>query len=156
MEKLRDGCLWVFSYIKPQLNVVRLAERLVVYGSFPTSNHNGLPTLRFRLPVVYGSFPTSNHNVRYPYLAAYRLFMGLFLHQTTTYTDYWDARDGCLWVFSYIKPQLNGRTVFPCKVVYGSFPTSNHNYRTKHEADRRLFMGLFLHQTTTVVNPARR
>ena len=63
---LREGaalrCLWVFSYIKPQLPFRRSLRLGVVYGSFPTSNHNCLTPRITELCVVYGSFPTSNHN----------------------------------------------------------------------------------------------
>ena len=77
-------CLWVFSYIKPQPVDCRARGYLVVYGSFPTSNHNRGRGRAYDYAVVYGSFPTSNHNT-YRYRTMYiQLFMGLFLHQTTT------------------------------------------------------------------------
>ena len=77
-------CLWVFSYIKPQPLRDSGEEVLVVYGSFPTSNHNAVLLL----------------------LIVALLFMGLFLHQTTTRLALLARRFRCLWVFSYIKPQL--------------------------------------------------
>ena len=142
-------CLWVFSYIKPQQDRADIEKEFVVYGSFPTSNHN-----RQRLRLLQR-----------------RLFMGLFLHQTTTLSMYRSANGrclwvfsyikpqrthscpflsvSCLWVFSYIKPQLKTSQVYIRKVVYGSFPTSNHNTWSAVVEVALLFMGLFLHQTTT-------
>ena len=100
------------------------------------------------------------------------LFMGLFLHQTTTSSISSSPRNGCLWVFSYIKPQpwpCAHRSARRClwvfsyikpqlaavefrvvDVVYGSFPTSNHNWFRGPCTPFKLFMGLFLHQTTTL------
>ena len=143
------SCLWVFSYIKPQQLVCNLYPFLVVYGSFPASNHNYVVVVLAAELVVYGSFPTSNHNVGSKTIAAVKLFMGLFLHQTTTRGGLLIMTTSCLWVFSYIKPQ-HGHTV-DCYhgVVYGSFPTSNHNHFDTRNFIVPLFMGLFLHQTTT-------
>ena len=100
------GCLWVFSYIKPQRRWATFRTRAVVYGSFPTSNHNYIRVFHNKRQVVYGSFPTSNHNLHAAVQCTYQLFMGLFLHQTTTHRSIWRSLICCLWVFSYIKPQL--------------------------------------------------
>ena len=187
------GCLWVFSYIKPQPVEGGTRYVFVVYGSFPTSNHNGSLGCSSSTRVVYGSFPTSNHNHIGLRVVVAELFMGLFLHQTTTllhlgklslsclwvfsYIKPQPSRyvqttaKGCLWVFSYIKPQLQGDRQGSSLVVYGSFPTSNHNYplclcpwlpvvygsfpTSNHNITLPLmrlgvlFMGLFLYQTTT-------
>ena len=55
----------------------------------------------------------------------------------------------CISYYSYIKPQ-------PCKVekqkhyvVYRTIPTSNHNFLLQLSILRRLYIVLFLHQTTT-------
>ena len=122
---------------------------VVVYGSFPTSNHNSTINGKVRMEVVYGSFPTSNHNVLPTVVANRLLFMGLFLHQTTTESQRHRHINSCLWVFSYIKPQHKVGSLGQLCVVYGSFPTSNHNQLSALQQRRRLFMGLFLHQTTT-------
>ena len=148
------GCLWVFSYIKPQQGVSYLFHLRVVYGSFPTSNHNIKVTDVSCLRVVYGSFPTSNHNRSRIIARISSLFMGLFLHQTTTRVTVSMYSRSCLWVFSYIKPQRNHRPGCLRRVVYGSFPTSNHNYQLIVLTADQLFMGLFLHQTTTCRRPA--
>ena len=66
-------CISLFSYIKPQRKQINGTQFIVVYLSFPTSNHN-LPTRAKNLPtVVYLSFPTSNHNPGelLPYLIAF-------------------------------------------------------------------------------------
>ena len=148
-ETVQLCCLWVFSYIKPQHPSGSGFLGCVVYGSFPTSNHNLSRLSVASLTVVYGSFPTSNHNFRVEVPYQLRLFMGLFLHQTTTGgravplcerclwvfsyikpqrpTVRCCALLSCLWVFSYIKPQLSVSSKVLCRVVYGSFPTSNHN-----------------------------
>ena len=34
-------------------------------------------------------------------------------------------------------------------VVYRTIPTSNHNHRVKNKVSRKLYIVLFLHQTTT-------
>ena len=78
------------------------------------------------------------------------LFMGLFLHQTTTLYNSLYSIMCCLWVFSYIKPQHLRAYIQKLSVVYGSFPTSNHNHILISALVNVLFMGLFLHQTTTV------
>ena len=57
---------------------------------------------------------------------------------------------GCLPVFSYIKPQRNWPSCNGVRVVYQSFPTSNHNCLVHLLPHTSLFTSLFLHQTTTV------
>ena len=143
------GCLWVFSYIKPQLRGYLWWCRQGVYGSFPTSNHNLRLSASVPLLGVYGSFPTSNHNTKAGAFACFAVFMGLFLHQTTTVRRLCAVAEWCLWVFSYIKPQLCPSCLVSKAGVYGSFPTSNHNRRRLKRFEEKVFMGLFLHQTTT-------
>ena len=142
-------CLWVFSYIKPQRSSSASTCSCVVYGSFPTSNHNLKSRKSCTTPLFMGLF--LHQTTTLWRLCGYpaSLFMGLFLHQTTTNRCNISSRRGCLWVFSYIKPQ-HYRASGPKKsVVYGSFPTSNHNASTPTHGPTTLFMGLFLHQTTT-------
>ena len=100
-----------------------------------------------------------------------KVFICLFLHQTTTYRPLGSSPSGCLSVYSYIKPQLSGDCIavnfgvylsiptsnhnslvlltFECKGVYLSIPTSNHNSRLSPLASSSVFICLFLHQTTT-------
>ena len=56
---------------------------------------------------------------------------------------------GCLSSCSYIKPQQNLTKTDSIKVVYHLVPTSNHNCRVIMPRHGRLFIILFLHQTTT-------
>ena len=165
------GCLWSFSYIKPQPYAARGRRCLVVYGLFPTSNHNSHTREVGGGEVVYGLFPTSNHNCSVTYsksgllfmvfflhqtttniiqfwLSAL-LFMVFFLHQTTTWRGVFPLPSRCLWSFSYIKPQPPGIDGRRRLVVYGLFPTSNHNHDVHRVVHIELFMVFFLHQTTT-------
>ena len=84
-HRLNDGCICLFSYIKPQLGRRLLAVVTVVYVCFPTSNHNSSPSSLFRTRVVYVCFPTSNHNMKRRTISNIRLYMSVFLHQTTTF-----------------------------------------------------------------------
>ena len=100
----------------------------VVYLSIPTSNHNGEIVNRHDAAVVYLSIPTSNHNFLwskfnsnklYIYLFLHQtttgcgrgftekeLYIYLFLHQTTTELQYYQTLFRCISIYSYIKPQL--------------------------------------------------
>ena len=77
----------------------------VVYHLVPTSNHNRYRNYPKDYFVVYHLVPTSNHNM--PIYSEYRtkLFIILFLHQTTTQRQYNAFFQGCLSSCSYIKPQ---------------------------------------------------
>ena len=78
------GCICLYSYIKPQPEFSCSQLLLVVYVSIPTSNHNPCNINDYFFHVVYVSIPTSNHNLALPSLSRRRLYMSLFLHQTTT------------------------------------------------------------------------
>ena len=77
-------CLSSCSYIKPQLSLMDLAIKPVVYHLVPTSNHNKEHGVIIGIFVVYHLVPTSNHNCGVFTLGAGQLFIILFLHQTTT------------------------------------------------------------------------
>ena len=79
------------------------------------------------IQVVYRTIPTSNHNIRGATPRPYKLYIVLFLHQTTTktYTD--NLLAGCISYYSYIKPQQTLATRVRQQVVYRTIPTSNHN-----------------------------
>ena len=105
----RGRCISYYSYIKPQrflclgfflLVVYRTIPTSnhnntchhhcygsVVYRTIPTSNHNRCPTLNKLVGVVYRTIPTSNHNRRKRRRRNIRLYIVLFLHQTTTFTE---------------------------------------------------------------------
>ena len=99
-------CISYYSYIKPQHKrdvhyivgvvyrtiptsnhngwVVRMIKLCVVYRTIPTSNHNRCPTLNKLVGVVYRTIPTSNHNELPVFNIWWKLYIVLFLHQTTT------------------------------------------------------------------------
>ena len=144
-----SGCISYYSYIKPQLQ----------------------PLCRCYPPVVYRTIPTSNHNIFFCRVYRMPLYIVLFLHQTTTWKLYNLAIKGCISYYSYIKPQLWKQSFILFNVVYRTIPTSNHNYKTiglscasvvyrtiptsNHNSSlsaavaARLYIVLFLHQTTT-------
>ena len=99
------SCLSLYSYIKPQPTFLSYICTRVVYHSIPTSNHN-----------------TDSSDL---YLK--KLFITLFLHQTTTIKCVSRIIDGCLSLYSYIKPQRTSAKAYQVSVVYHSIPTSNHN-----------------------------
>ena len=100
------------------------------------------------------------------------LYIVLFLHQTTTVAVVIHACRCCISYYSYIKPQLLGKSSQDKTVVYRTIPTSNHNYsslwkniqyvvyRTIPTSNHNaltilhvmalLYIVLFLHQTTTL------
>ena len=104
------GCLWVFSYIKPQQNQCTILCTVGVYGSFPTSNHNIVREFIDICRVFMGLFLHQTTTALMIFARSRRVFMGLFLHQTTTLCRKINGTSWCLWVFSYIKPQLAART----------------------------------------------
>ncbi len=124
----RACCLPVFSYIKPQLLKVLSFLFLVVYQSFPTSNHNVRVVAVFCRNVVYQSFPTSNHNLTAIWLRAFQV-----VYQSFPTSNHNRA----------------AKRQEVAEVVYQSFPTSNHNPLYRNSASAVLFTSLFLHQTTT-------
>ena len=105
-ERKNNGCLSSCSYIKPQPSTETASLGSVVYHLVPTSNHNSLFSYFFTPFVVYHLVPTSNHNCIYFVLFYFKLFIILFLHQTTTKTFIELNNLRCLSSCSYIKPQL--------------------------------------------------
>ena len=57
----------------------------VVYRTIPTSNHNWKKVDVPSGGVVYRTIPTSNHNSSFAWSVSSKLYIVLFLHQTTTY-----------------------------------------------------------------------
>ena len=98
-------CISFVSYIKPQLFRGCCNVHVVVYLSFPTSNHNLRLRYVVRLSVVYLSFPTSNHNSHHFCIYPTLLYIFRFLHQTTTGTSAFWLKVCCISFVSYIKPQ---------------------------------------------------
>ena len=123
-----NWCLSVYSYIKPQhlsFSMHMIFWCLSVYSYIK-------PQLS----------PRFEHRCR-------RVFICLFLHQTTTVVGCNPSAWRCLSVYSYIKPQLL-LTFFKINLgVYLSIPTSNHNSVEEPPSTVAVFICLFLHQTTT-------
>ena len=144
------GCISYYSYIKPQQPYELSAGRYVVYRTIPTSNHN----------------------ITFAASSLLKLYIVLFLHQTTTLLLLWHSMSSCISYYSYIKPQLmmqHSRKERCCisyysyikpqlhyavhvdyLVVYRTIPTSNHNLVDVLDKDGKLYIVLFLHQTTTL------
>ena len=121
--------------------------------------------------VVYLYIPTSNHNPRSSRSTMARLYIFIFLHQTTTHIRLTLFDGCCISLYSYIKPQPYRAFTIPYLVVYLYIPTSNHNYHdfvvsthgvvylyiptSNHNSSRaigkvlELYIFIFLHQTTT-------
>ena len=120
-------CISLYSYIKPQLWSSSSSTRTVVYLYIPTSNHNGNSTDNSVSIVVYLYIPTSNHNAEGSFQKSYLLYIFIFLHQTTTKGVNRYTHNGCISLYSYIKPQLSEIRDIQYQVVYLYIPTSNHN-----------------------------
>ena len=99
----------------------------VVYLYIPTSNHNGreIPRGEGKLYIFIFLHQTTTNSLSMS--SQVELYIFIFLHQTTTQSAYYQANMRCISLYSYIKPQLvvEGEH-FPI-VVYLYIPTSNHN-----------------------------
>ena len=82
---LNTGCISLYSYIKPQHLTLLVCSLSVVYLYIPTSNHNITACRSILQDVVYLYIPTSNHNRNQAHNVLCRLYIFIFLHQTTTY-----------------------------------------------------------------------
>ena len=148
--QMRRGCILFYFYIKPQLfpsaspctrvvsysistsnhNLTRreCGLRIVVSYSISTSNHNYKLAPYKSAPVVSYSISTSNHNVGAALSYSSKLYLILFLHQTTTpsYTAYYHPT---LYLILFLHQTTTDRRKL--------------HHRTQ------LYLILFLHQTTT-------
>ena len=122
------GCISYYSYIKPQLSDAPVAVVKVVYRTIPTSNHNTVFCTSLLCCVVYRTIPTSNHNFRGEIDSSFRLYIVLFLHQTTTDNTDWSILGGLYIVLFLHQTTTLGRSVKKRCLLY---------------------IVLFLHQTTT-------
>ena len=77
------------------------------------------------------------------------LYLILFLHQTTTPQRLSLLIISCILFCFYIKPQLTEAKYYDKTVVSYFVSTSNHNDIQVHKLEDRLYLILFLHQTTT-------
>ena len=77
------------------------------------------------------------------------LYIFIFLHQTTTIPSTSISNVCCISLYSYIKPQPIRPKGRLNPVVYLYIPTSNHNSTTRYLFMIKLYIFIFLHQTTT-------
>ena len=100
-----SSCISYYSYIKPQPAVRPLSVHGVVYRTIPTSNHNVtlITLVRFLLYIVLFLHQTTTQTEFG--LVGDVLYIVLFLHQTTTYCLAVLVCRGCISYYSYIKPQ---------------------------------------------------
>ena len=142
-------CISYYSYIKPQLATKAMYAKQVVYRTIPTSNHNKNPIVGSYkvLYIVLFLHQTTTQTSR-P-IGRMLLYIVLFLHQTTTVSRIVFISFSCISYYSYIKPQHDTYQPYIMRVVYRTIPTSNHNLKKYIECPLRLYIVLFLHQTTT-------
>ena len=89
-NKICKSCISLYSYIKPQHCANNGNIQKVVYLYIPTSNHNNPDNILDWNVIVYLYIPTSNHNIVRIMVTYKRLYIFIFLHQTTTIqTIYW-------------------------------------------------------------------
>ena len=172
LQRFRECCLSSCSYIKPQRASSAGHRGKVVYHLVPTSNHNCRAMKMKLTKVVYHLVPTSNHNntndwvvavslfiilflhqtttINYHHIMGHELFIILFLHQTTTLVFLCFRSSRCLSSCSYIKPQPEP-SEYTCLLRCLSSCSYIKPQRTKLICSLlvRLFIILFLHQTTT-------
>ena len=96
-------------------------EKVVSY-SVSTSNHNYLPTQAQADLVVSYSVSTSNHNSQLRDCSRNKLYLILFLHQTTTYGNLWIEKQRVTAVFNsqkypYYRDEVNLMSLFPVSNV---------------------------------------
>ncbi len=126
------SCISFFSYIKPQLQINEVTQTTVVYLSFPTSNHNCNDVEHTFIMLYIFLFLHQTTTNKLSFLEYLALYIFLFLHQTTTVSSSNKSLARCISFFSYIKPQLCRAVFERLRVVYLSFPTSNHNHIPPH------------------------
>ena len=128
LNLMMKSCISFVSYIKPQLDQIKVSIEIVVYLSFPTSNHNRRRTKKFTFMLYIFRFlhqTTTCNNIEQPVFLLYIfrflhqtttiayskfslgvLYIFRFLHQTTTNRNSVSSIVCCISFVSYIKPQL--------------------------------------------------
>ena len=122
-------CISYYSYIKPQH---RWRWRFLVAGCISYYSYikpQPSPALSNPLSrcISYYSYIKPQQNASFP-----------------------DSVICCISYYSYIKPQLDNCVSQDDTVVYRTIPTSNHNCTRNRTQRVKLYIVLFLHQTTTV------
>ena len=122
---------------------------LVVYLYIPTSNHNYLES-EPKPRKLYIFIFLHQTTTRCPLIKTMpKLYIFIFLHQTTTRLRRTLSPVCCISLYSYIKPQQgHAHCCYRC-VVYLYIPTSNHNFVGAIKECPLLYIFIFLHQTTT-------
>ena len=99
-------CISLYSYIKPQLLLLCLVRLLCCISLYSYIKPQQYDDLVRTATVVYLYIPTSNHNALPPVQNLAKLYIFIFLHQTTTYKKRCPRAFRCISLYSYIKPQL--------------------------------------------------
>ena len=144
------NCILSSFYIKPQLPTPNYSRPQIVSYRLSTSNHNSLCAFLSAKTLYLIVFLHQTTTLPACKLCCYRLYLIVFLHQTTTAKRAALIRLNCILSSFYIKPQLLiGRNVRPGIVSY-RLSTSNHNLLSLLNVILKLYLIVFLHQTTTV------
>ena len=144
-----DGCISLYSYIKPQQFRSQVAAHLAVYPYIPTSNRNIDDSLVTAATAVYPYIPTSNRNLTSVVPVSGVLYILIFLHQTATAAGVRVGCHCCISLYSYIKPQRGKSGAGRNSAVYPYIPTSNRNHERERAEAVALYILIFLHQTAT-------
>ena len=96
---------------------------MVVYRSFPTSNHNSIGRLINCLSLYIVRFLHQTTTLVCEYGKHTKLYIVRFLHQTTTGEVAVTNTDSCISFVSYIKPQPHYHCMFffPCCISFVSY-----------------------------------
>ena len=106
-----------------------------------------------RFVVVSSYHPTSNRNEDLVLIHTSPLYLLIILHQTATTVKHTLHGFGCIFLSSYIKPQLGCLCLrFYC-VVSSYHPTSNRNKPGTLRHYVTLYLLIILHQTATLLMP---
>ena len=119
----------------------------VVYRTIPTSNHNGgaYSDVNNKLYIVLFLHQTTTLCIRY--ISRHELYIVLFLHQTTTHGKIAHSDAGCISYYSYIKPQ---QILTKPKLRYGCI--SYYSYIKPQPQHKDCFMKAVVYRTIPTSN----
>ena len=103
-----NSCISLYSYIKPQLCYVKQIKHISCISLYSYIKPQHILQRQRNVLVVYLYIPTSNHNIFIDGYYVFMLYIFIFLHQTTTMEANTKFLQGCISLYSYIKPQLFG------------------------------------------------
>ena len=143
-------CIFLSSYIKPQpKNRIRRSScRCIFLSSYIKPQPGGV--VGRSLPVVSSYHPTSNRNLNWFLVFHAVLYLLIILHQTATPIHSISQQAGCIFLSSYIKPQLYVASSLSVLVVSSYHPTSNRNLLIVFITVVLLYLLIILHQTATI------